>query len=47
MCIWALIGFVIDGPAGLVLFALTLGPAFVIAGVLLMAHDLRPRTSHQ
>lgn len=39
---WGLVGFITDGPAGLVLFTLTLGPVFAITGVLLMAYDLRP-----
>lgn len=40
---WALIGLVVDGLPGITAFAFTLGPAFAIVGVILMAHDLHPR----
>lgn len=40
---WALIGLIVDGPTGMVLFASTLRPVFAIAGIFLMAHDLHPR----
>lgn len=41
---WALIGLIVNGPTGMVLFASTLGPAFAIAGIFLMAHDLHPQS---